>query len=139
MAYLANTTGSNMPGRGLINPAFIIKIVPATDDLQQKPSAGRDNPNNDYLDNLKVGAEVSAKVDGEKITGRVDRIIKNQSGEGIYVIIIDDSGKKHKIEGSRIIRLGNPNVDDEKVRLTSSPAIFNESKKFLTYEDFIKV
>ena len=138
MAYLGKTSGSNMPGRGLINPAFVIKIVPATDNLQQKPSSGRDNPNNDYLDNLKVGAEVSATIAGVKISGRVDRIIKNQLGDGVYAIVIDEKGKEHKIEGSRINRVGKPDNDDSKARLSSSPGLFNESK-FLTYKDFINV
>jgi hypothetical protein len=137
MAYLAKTTGANLPGRGLINPAFIIKIVPATDNLQQQPSTGRDNPKDDYLDNLAVGSEVQARIGKRKVMGTVQRILKNELGDGVFVIIADDRGKTHKVEGSRISKVSMPNVDDDKARLTSSPALFNESK-FMSYDDFLK-
>jgi hypothetical protein len=135
MPILAKSTGRNLPGRGLINPAFVIKIVPATDDLQQQPSAGRDNPNNDYLDNLKIGAEVIADLGKRKVKGSVQRIEKNELGDGVFVIIKEPRGKEHKVEGSRISRVGKPNADDDKARLSSSPALFNESK-FLSFKDF---
>jgi len=138
MPFLAKTTSSNLPGRGLINPAFVIKIVPATDNLQQQPSTGRDNPSNDYLDNLAVGSRVIAKTGKTKIDGVVRRIIKNELGDGVFVMISDNKGKLHKIEGSRITKVSAPNADDDKARLTSSPATFNESR-ILSFDDFLKV
>jgi hypothetical protein len=135
MPILAKSTGALMPGRGLINPAFVIKIVPATDDLQQQASSGRNNPNDDYLDNLKVGNEVKAKVKGKEIIGKVQRIIKNQLGDGVFVIVSDSRGKLHKIEGSRIEKTRGNNIDNDKERLASSPGLFNESK-FLSFYQF---
>jgi len=137
MPTIAKSTGSNLPGRGLINPAFIIKIVPATDDMQQSPSSGRDNPNNDYLDNLKVGTEVIADLGKRKIKGSVQRIEKNELGDGVYALIQDDRGKTHKVEGSRISKISKPSADDDKARRTSTPALFNESR-FKSYNDFLK-
>lgn len=137
MAYLGKTMGANLPGRGLINPAFVIKIVAATDNLQQQPSSGRDNPNDDYLDNLKAGSTVKAKVDGKLITGAVQRIIKNELGDCTYVIVMDKRGKVHKIESTLINKIRKPSLDDDRAKMTSSPAIFNENK-FFTFNEFIK-
>lgn len=138
MSYLAKSTGANLPGRGLINPAFVIKIVPATDNLQQQPTTGRDNPKDDYLDNLAVGSEVQAKIGKSKIMGTVQRILKNELGDGVFVIIADDRGKTHKVEGSRIVKVSMPNADDDKARLASSPGVFNESR-FMSYDVFSKL
>jgi hypothetical protein len=136
--YLANTSsGSILPGRGLINPAFVIKIVPATDALQQPATPGRDNPSEDFLDNLKVGNEVKAKVGKKTVIGKVERIIKNSIGDGIYVVISDSKGKTHKIEGTRIEGVKSGIVGSDKERLISSPALFSESK-FLTFGSFCK-
>lgn len=134
--YLTKTTGALLPGRGLINPAFVIKIVPATDNMQQQPTTGRDNPNNDYLDNLAAGSDVEAKVGKEVIHGKVERIIRNEIGDGLFVLVRDSTGKTHKIEGSQIKVTGNNigNVDQEK--LVSSPAIFNESR-LLSFKEFL--
>lgn len=137
MSYLGGrSTGTNLPGRGLINPAFVIKIVPATDNMQQTNSQGRDNPENDYLDNLDVGTEVEASVKGVKITGRVLQIIKNEKGDGVYAIVKTSNGKEIKIEGSRIKHVTSSSFDDSKVKLQSSPTVFNESK-FLSFNDFL--
>jgi hypothetical protein len=134
MSFLAKSTGALLPGRGLINPAFVIKIVPATDDLQQQPSTGRDNPSNDYLDNLKVGTEVMATIGKKKIVGKIQRIIKNELGDGIFAIIADSTGKTHKIEGSRLqLTKSGPN-DSDYLRSTSSPALLAE--KFLSFQSF---
>ena len=43
-------TGSIMPGKGLVNPAFRIKLIPATDKLQQPAGPPRPNSADDYLD-----------------------------------------------------------------------------------------
>ena len=134
MPILAKSTGALLPGRGLLNPAFVIKIVPATDDLQQRPSSGRDNPNNDYLDNLKVGTEVVADIGKRKVVGKIQRIIKNELGDGIYAIIADSTGKTHKVEGSRLqLTKSGPN-DSDYFRSTSSPALLAE--KFMSFTSF---
>jgi hypothetical protein len=137
MPTLAKSTGRNLPGRGLINPAFVIKMVAATDDMQQNASTGRNNPTNDYLDNLNVGADVIGDLGKQKVRGSVQRIEKNELGDGVYVIIKTKSGKEFKIEGSRISRVSKPSTDDDTARLSSSPALFNESH-FKTYNDFLK-
>ena len=135
--YLGKSSGTSamLPGRGLINPAFVIKIVPATDDLQQKPSSGRENPSNDYLDNLKVGNLVSAKIGNKTIIGSVERIIKSELGDGVYIMIIDDRGKIHKVEASQITKVNTALDNSDKDRLVSSPGIFNESR-FLSFSQF---
>jgi hypothetical protein len=135
MPILAKSTGSLLPGRGLINPAFVIKIVPATDDLQQQPSTGRDNPNNDYLDNLKVGTEVAATIGKRKVVGKIQRIIKNELGDGIFAIIADSTGKTYKVEGSRLeLTKSGPN-DSDYIRSTSSPALLAENR-LMSFKDF---
>ena len=135
MGYLGKTTSANLPGRGLINPAFIIKIVAATDIMQQQPSSGRDNPNNDYLDNLKVGSTIKAKIKGRTIIGSVQRTIKNEIGDVTYVIVADKKGKVHKIGSTLVNNVGNPTLADDRSKITSSPAIFNENK-FFSYQQF---
>lgn len=130
-------SGSILPGRGLMNPAFVIKIVPATDDMQQKPDSGRNNPDNNYLDNLKTGSLVSAKVGKRTIKGKVDRVIKNDLGDCVFVVIKDDKGKMHKIDSTRIDKKFNNPIDDEQGRLASSPALLNESR-FLSFSEFSK-
>jgi hypothetical protein len=133
--YLSKTSGSLLPGRGLINPAFVIKIVPATDNLQQQPSTGRDNPTEDYHDNLKVGNEVKGRVGKKTIVGKVERIIKNELGDCIYVMVSDPRGKSYKIEASQIEKTRGNIPDDDRAALTSSPALFNESD-ILSFEQF---
>jgi hypothetical protein len=135
MSILARSGGSIMPGRGLMNPAFVIKIVPATDDMQEPRSSGRENPNNDFLDNYSVGDTVSAKVDKETVRGKIERVIKNAEGDGIYVIIVTPDGEHHKIEGSQIVDSGEPEQGNQDDYLTSTPGIFNENK-FLTFREF---
>jgi hypothetical protein len=134
MSILAKSAGSIMPGRGLINPAFVIKIVPATDDMQQPKNNGRPNPSNDYLDNYAIGDEVRARVEDEVVSGKITRIIKNAEGDGVYALITSADGKTHKIEGSQIMDSGEPgsNSDDY---LASSPGIFNETK-FMSFGEF---
>jgi len=134
MSILAKSAGSIMPGRGLINPAFVIKIVPATDDMQQPKSAGRPNPSNDYLDRYEIGDEIRANVNDEVVSGKVTRIIKNEEGDGVYVLITSQDGKTHKVEGSQIMDSGEPATSDDDY-LRSSPGIFNETK-FMTFGEF---
>jgi hypothetical protein len=135
MSILAKSAGSIMPGRGLINPAFVIKIVPATDDMQQPKSAGRPNPSNDYLDKYEIGDEIRAKVDDEVVSGKLNRIIKNEEGDGVYALIISQDGKTHKIEGSQIMDAGEPTSSSSDDYLRSSPGVFNETK-FMSFGEF---
>jgi hypothetical protein len=112
--------------------------VPATDNLQQPVSNGRDNPTNDYLDNLKVGTEVKANVKGKTVYGKVQRIMRNQLGDGTYVVISDSRGKIHKIEGSKLIRIKTNNLEDDRAELASSPAVVGESR-ILSFEEFSRI
>jgi hypothetical protein len=137
MGYLAKTTGTNLPGRGLINPAFVIKIVPATDNMQQNTSTGRDNPNDDYLDNLKIGTKVKADVNNKKVVGTVERIIKNELGDGVFVEIRTRAGKTIKVEGSRIKPIIVSSTDDKVGKAMSANALFNESR-IMDFETFSK-
>lgn len=131
---LAYSSGGILPGRGLINPAFVIKIVPATDDMQEQPTNGRKNPNTDFLDNLETGASVEARVGKYVISGRVQRIIKNSLGDSTYVVIRDENGKIHKIV-STLITPTEIDFIPGKERLSSSPAVFNES--FMSFSAFL--
>lgn len=127
---LGGRSGSTniLPGRGLINPAFVIKIVAATDDMQQQKSSSRRNPNDDFMSNLSIGDSIEAKKNGEDISGTVRRIIKNSIGDVVYVIVSDDSGKKHKVEATGISARKKFPKNSDTDRLTSSPVLFNESK-----------
>jgi hypothetical protein len=138
MAYLGGANSTNLlPGRGLINPAFVIKIVPATDALQQRKGQGRDNPNDDYLSNCKAGDYVDTKVKGKDISGMIERIIKNSIGDVTYVIIKDSHGETYKVGATKIVPrkvFSNP----EDAEHTSSPALFAESR-FFSYSQFINI
>jgi hypothetical protein len=137
--YLSKASNSWLPGRGLINPAFVIKIVPATDDLQQKPQNGRPNPNDNFLDNLQIGDSVEADLGKTRLRGRVSRIVKNSNGDAVYVVVKDRKGKKHKVDSSRIKLSGSTDPGDEnQERLVSSPAVFAESK-FLSFKEFSRL
>lgn len=141
MGFLGKSSGTSsmLPGRGLINPAFVIKIVPANDDLQQRRTNGRDNPYNDYLDKIKTGTRVEFKNNGKMDKGVVQRIIKNSNGDGVFVEVMTDEGKLKKIEGSQIKIIGQKSkLDDDTAQAMSSPAIFNENE-FLCYDDFLKI
>lgn len=132
MNLLGSSNTNILPGRGLVNPAFVIKIVAATDDLQQKPIPGRENPNNDYLDNLSVGDSIEADINGKWIEGNVKRIIRNDEGDGIFVVFSDLKGRTRKVDGSRIRRIES-SAPDDRMQLVSSPATF---ENFLGYRRF---
>jgi len=135
-----NLGGANsgmMPGRGLVNPSFIIKIVPANDDMEQERSTGRNNPNNDVLSNIKVGNKVSTTIKGKDITGTIERIIKNGEGDVIKIVMIDKDGELHNV-GVTDIKIGDIIAPNDADVATSSPAMFAESK-FLSFSEFIKL
>ena len=132
---LGKSAGSILPGRGLINPAFVIKIVPMTDDMQSHNNAGRPNQENDYLDGLRIGDEIEAEIDDKTVIGKIQQFIKNTEGDNVYAKIIDSRGKTHKIEGSQIKKSNYRDASDND-RLVSSPAKFNESK-FSSYNEFL--
>jgi hypothetical protein len=124
-----------MPGRGLINPAFVIKIVKVTDDIQEPKSNPRNNPNDDYFSNLNIGDDVDAKVDGKTVSGSVRRVIKNSLGDAIKVVVMDKRGKKHEIVASSIRRRKKFNKSAEDAQqAVLSPAVYNES--IMTFEEF---
>lgn len=134
---LSGKVSSNiLPGRGLINPAFVIKIVPATDDLQQDRVCGRPNPSDDFLSNIATGDNVSFRKDKDVISGKINRIVKNSIGDVSYVIIIDETGETHKVEASRITARKNFKDDSNDDKMLSSPAVFNES--ILSFSSFLK-
>lgn len=136
--YLGGLNSTNiLPGRGLINPAFVIKIVAATDDMQQQKFSGRRNPNDNFMSNISVGDSIDAKKNGEQISGIVKRVIKNSLGDVVYVIVLDNNGKSHKVEVTNLsIRKKFPKNSDTD-RLISSPALFNESI-IVSFNEFIK-
>lgn len=139
MSSLSKSMIGQMPGRGLVNPAFVIKILPATDDMQQQPSSGRENPNNDYMDNVEAGNTAQAKVDGKTVTGTIKRVIKNGLGDVTYVILLDKNGKERKIEATQISIVRAPSMDVSRAReLTSSPAHFTE-QRFSTYDQYTTI
>lgn len=138
MAFIGKGTGANLPGRGLINPAFVIKIVPATDDMQQQPTSGRENPNTNRFNNLRVGTKIVAKVGNHEIVGKVFRVITNELGDSTFVKIRDSRGKTYKIQASQIVNTAGPEYDDAQKQLVSSPALFAESK-FLSFHEFHKI
>jgi hypothetical protein len=121
---------------GYINPAFKIRIVSPNDSLQQKPSNGRNNPADDILANLHVDDTVTAKIDDREVTGKVQRIFKNSENEIIYVKIVTQSGKIHKVDASSIHPNSPPRAEISRDRNISSPAFFSEHK-LLSYTDFL--
>lgn len=136
-AYLGGSSNMNiLPGRGLVNPAFTIKMVAATDSIQQPAGGGRNNPNDDYLSNLSTNDSVFAKVDGKEISGNISRIIKNSEGDVIYVVIIDNKGDQYKVEATAIKKRKNFRRSDNDDSLVSSPASFNES--VLSFQEYHK-
>jgi hypothetical protein len=137
MAALAGSTSTNvLPGRGLINPAFVIKIVKADDDMQQKESPGRDNPNDDYMSNLAAGDIVDAKYNGKTINGSVKSVIKNSIGDVIFVMITDRNGKSYKVDSSAVSPSNfGTSKDPDDDALVSSPAV-HESGRFMSFSNF---
>ncbi len=135
MGQLSGSGGTSvMPGRGLVNPAFSIKIVAADDNLQQPESQGRPNPNDDFLNNLAIGDVCG--VENDKLEGRIISIKKNSKDDVIYVKLLDKLGKIHKIEATRIRQENVPDFIDDN-RSFSSPGIFNESR-LLNFKEFSK-
>lgn len=127
-----------LPGRGLINPAFVIKIVPATDELQQPKNSSRKNPNDDFLSNLVAGDEVDFKQNGKDMSGAVHRITKNALGDVVFVIVIDNNGHTHKVNATAVHSRKKYSDDSSNDDLVSSPAIFNESK-WLSFSEYINM
>lgn len=139
MPSLANvSTGGGHSSMGYYNPAFKLKIVAANNDMQQPQSQPRDNPSDDFLDNLAVGQSVTAKIGNRKVTGKITRIFRNAENEGIFAQIITRDGKSYKVDGSRIT-LGASDPQDEVSipdKATSTPGVFAESK-LLSFSQFL--
>lgn len=137
---LGNTeTAGIMPGKGLVNPIFQIKITTPNDKLQQPKTANTLVQVDDYLDKIKAGDRIKFKDNDGTISGRVESIEKNPEGDGLFVHVIDDNGEKHKVEGSRVISAEGIIDPLDKANLTSSPAMFAENSKFLSYDEFHNV
>lgn len=125
---------------GYENPAFKIRIVSPNDDLQQKQGAPRGNPQNDFLDNLEVGDIVSAIVGKETVVGKISKMKKNGENDIVMVEVTTNSGKKIKVDATRI-RSTNPIADDVPDNLAvnlSTNGIFQESR-ILSFQEFIKL
>ena len=135
---MMNTSSGGMllPGSGLVNPAFVIQILSANDDLEQPKSKSRGNPDNDFLDNLECGDTVFAKKGKENVEGKIQRIIKNSLGDVTFVIISDKEGRKHRLEATTVKKERPQEVTHDEEAATSSPAIFNENR-FKSFSQFI--
>jgi hypothetical protein len=146
----ASLFGASNPGHsslGYYNPAFKIRIVNPSDSLQQPSIPGRENPQDDWLDNLCVGQRIVAHIGNRKVTGKISRIFKNTDNEGVFVEMITKEGKRYKVDGSRISIKDSGNTGDNQARVDqdraiSSPAFFAENaapKRFVKlFEEFIE-
>ena len=128
---------------GYYNPAFKIKIVNPSDTMQQPESSHRENPADDFLDNLVIGQKIVAIVGKRKDKGKIARIFKNTENEGVYVQLVTADGKKYKVDGSRISLNPRGDTGDDQSRedlekVTSSPAFFAESR-ILSFDEFCKL
>ena len=134
MPSLSNISGGGHTSLGYYNPAFKIKIVAATDDMQQQASGGRNNQSDDFLDNLALGTHVTANIGKKKIAGTVTKIFRNTENESIFAQIITKDGKTYKVDGSRI-EIGNNSQSPHDDSATSTPG-FRESKT-LSFSQFL--
>jgi hypothetical protein len=146
----ASLFGASSPGHsslGYYNPAFKIRIVNPSDSLQQPAIPGRENPQDDLLDNLYVGQRIVAQIGNRKVSGKISRIFKNTDNEGIFVNMTTKDGKTYKVDGSRISIGDSGSTGDNQARVDqeraiSSPAFFAESRKasrfVQLFEEFIE-
>lgn len=139
MASLYNKSFGSTGALGYENPAFKISIVSPNDELQQKQGTPRENPNTDFLDNVEVGSVVTAFIGKESVVGKISRIIKNNENDVLFVEIKLNSGKKFKVDASRIQATDptSDNVPDNLANQVSSNGMFNENK-FISFEKFVK-
>lgn len=140
MAGLYNSSAGHS-SLGYENPAFKLQIVKPNDDLQQPESPGRENPNDDLLDNLVVGQRIVARIGKRKIIGKVTRVFRNAENDGIYVSLVTKDGKSYKVDGSRISTTAPGDSDDQVMKMdmeapVSSPGLFAESK-IMSFQQFL--
>jgi hypothetical protein len=137
MSSLYNKSFGTARSLGYENPAFKISIVSPNDDLQQKQGIPRPNAADGYQDNLEVGSVVSAQVGKRNVVGKISRIFKNDENDTVFVEIVLNSGKKFKVDSTRI-RDTNPaldNVPDNIATNLFANGIFAESR-FYNFSEF---
>lgn len=137
MSSLYNKSFGTARALGYENPAFKISIVSPNDDLQQKQGIPRPNAGDDFMDNVEVGTVVSANIGKKNIVGKISRIFKNDENDTVFVEITLNSGKKYKVDSTRI-RTTDPaldNVPDNVKTNFSTPGIFMENR-LMSFEEF---
>ena len=138
MSSLYNNSFGSAGGLGYENPAFRIRIVSPNDALQQKQGVLRSNPNNDFKDNIEVGSVVSARINRKDVVGKVSRIFKNDENDTVFVEVTLNSGKKFKIDSTRI-RSTDPALDqvpDNIATNISTHGMFAENRIY-SFQEFI--
>lgn len=138
MSSLYNNSFGSAGGLGYENPAFRIRIVSPNDALQQKQGAPRSNPADDNGDNVEVGSVVSARIGKKDIVGKISRIFKNDENDTVFVEVTLNSGKKYKIDSTRI-RSTDPALDqvpDNMATNISTHGIFAEARIY-SFQEFI--
>lgn len=137
MGALYNKSFGTTSALGYENPAFKISIVSPNDSLQQPQGVPRPNPNTDFQDNIEIGNIISAKIGKKKVVGKISKIVKNSENDTVYVEIMTNSGRKFKVDSSRIspVDTATDNVPDNVASNISTSGIFAESR-FLSFETF---
>jgi soluble cytochrome b562 len=104
-AGAGGTGGTGGPGSALYgetpettwhNSVFKVKLKPLT-DLADRTSKKVDKvPTDDLLDDFKVGNLVGgiSKIDKQAYEGKISRILKNSTGKGFRVFIINKKNEK---------------------------------------------
>jgi hypothetical protein len=138
MASLYNKSFGSTGALGYENPAFKISIIAPNDDLQQKQGVPRSNPNTDFQDNVEVGTVVTATIDKKSFVGKISRIFKNDENDTVYVEIVSNTGKKFKIDSSRIraVDTAIDEVPDNLAQNISTNGIFQENR-FMSFDNFV--
>lgn len=96
--YIAGGVGSIDTSVITNNPVFKVSIVPASDELQEKPRYKIDRKKL-KLGDIIEGNRLTKKgeKDNKKYIGRIQRIERDEKGNDLYYIIIDEKGKRIKI------------------------------------------
>jgi hypothetical protein len=137
MASLYNKSFGTTGALGYENPAFKISIVSPNDELQQKQGNPRPNPAGDYQDNLEVGSVVSFTIGKIQVVGKISRIFKNAENDTVFVEVKTNSGKKYKVDSSRVNSKSPAfdNVPDNVATNLSTSGIFAEGR-FHSFDKF---
>ena len=86
---------------------------------------------------FRSGNIISAKIGKKKVVGKISKIVKNSENDTVYVEIMTNSGRKFKVDSSRIspVDTATDNVPDNVASNISTSGIFAESR-FLSFETF---